>query len=178
MAPKFPEILAPAGSPEALLAAVAAGADAVYLGGLGFNARRGAKNFDRESIFRSLAWCRAHGVRTHLTFNTLLFDRELPALAEAMTTAAAAGADAFILQDLAAVRVAKEVAPEVQRHGSTQMSVHTLEGAVALYEMGFTRVVLARELSITAHRELKLTLKNRKTASLAVKRFIEYLHYR
>ena len=161
MSQSVPEILAPAGSPESLLAAVAAGADAVYLGGPGFNARRGAKNFDPATLCQALAYCRRHKVRTHLTFNTLPFDRELPALAKAIYEAAQAGADAFILQDLAAVRLAREVAPGVQRHGSTQMSVHTLSGALQLYEMGFSRVVLARELTHRQVQEIVNGLRDR-----------------
>ena len=175
MSQSVPEILAPAGSPEALLAAVAAGADAVYLGGSGFNARRGAKNFDSAALFQALAYCRKHEVKTHLTFNTLAFDRELPALARALYEAAQAGADAFILQDLAAVRLAREVAPEVQRHGSTQMSVHTLSGALQLYEMGFSRVVLARELAGRQIQEIVNGLRDR-SVPLETEMFVHGAH--
>lgn len=140
------ELLAPAGSMDALRAAVQNGADAVYLGGGGFNARMSAKNFSAEELREAVSYCHIRGVRVHLTLNTLLSDRELPAAAEWVAEAARAGTDAFIVQDLGALRLCREVAPEVERHASTQMSVHSLEGVRAAARLGCSRAVLAREL--------------------------------
>ena len=140
------ELLAPAGSMEALRAAVQNGADAVYLGGGGFNARMSAKNFSAEELREAVSYCHIRGVRVHLTLNTLLSDRELPAAAAWIAEAARCGIDAFIVQDLGALRLCRAVAPEVERHASTQMSVHSLTGVQAAARLGCSRAVLAREL--------------------------------
>ena len=142
------EILAPAGNAEMLRAAVFGGADAVYLGLTGFNARRTAGNFTPEELGEAVRFCHARGVRVHVTLNTLVFDAELDALAAAVRAVAAAGADAVIADDLAAARLVKEIAPALELHGSTQMSIHTAAGAVELARLGFDRVILARELSL------------------------------
>jgi putative protease len=143
---KHPELLAPAGSPEAVRAAVCNGADAVYLGFGTFNARRGAKNFTVEQMQEALAYCRLHGVKTNLTVNTLISDRELPQLLDDVRCMLEAGADALIVQDLGAARAIKERFPDAVLHASTQMTVHSLEGARFAAEQGFSRVVLSREL--------------------------------
>lgn len=143
---KHPELLAPAGSPEAVRAAVCNGADAVYLGFGTFNARRGAKNFTAEQMQEALSYCRRHGVKTNLTVNTLVSDRELPVLLEDVRLLLEAGADALIVQDLGAARAIRERFPDAVLHASTQMTVHSLEGARFAAEQGFSRVVLSREL--------------------------------
>jgi putative protease len=151
------EILAPVGSREMLSAAVFSGADAVYLGFSGLNARSGAGNFDADTLGEAVAFCHGRGVRVHVAMNTTLYGRELADAAEAVRAVAAAGADAVICQDLAVARLCRAIAPGLPLHGSTQMSVHTLAGAQQLAELGFSRAILARELSlaeiahITAH---------------------------
>ena len=142
------EILAPVGSEEMLRAAVFSGADAVYLGFSGFNARTGAGNFDADSLQEAVRFCHARGVAVHVALNTTVYGTELPALEQAIRAVAASGADAVICQDLAVATLIGKIAPKLPRHGSTQMSVHTLQGALELKELGFTRVVLARELSL------------------------------
>ena len=142
------EILAPVGSEEMLRAAVFSGADAVYLGFSGFNARTGAGNFDADSLQEAVRFCHARGVAVHVALNTTVYGTELSALEQAIRAVAASGADAVICQDLAVATLIDKIAPQLPRHGSTQMSVHTLQGALELKELGFTRVVLARELSL------------------------------
>ena len=142
------EILAPVGSEEMLHAAVFSGADAVYLGFSGFNARTGAGNFDADSLKEAVHFCHARGVKVHVALNTTVYGGELASLRDAIRAVAASGADAVICQDLAVATLIGKIAPQLPRHGSTQMSVHTLQGALELKELGFTRVVLARELSL------------------------------
>ena len=142
------EILAPVGSEEMLRAAVFSGADAVYLGFSGFNARTGAGNFDADSLKEAVRFCHARGVAVHVALNTTVYGTELSALEQAIRAVAASGADAVICQDLAVATLIGKIAPQLPRHGSTQMSVHTLQGALELKELGFTRVVLSRELSL------------------------------
>ena len=142
------EILAPVGSEEMLRAAVFSGADAVYLGFSGFNARTGAGNFDADSLKEAVRFCHARGVAVHVALNTTVYGGELAGLADAVRAVAASGADAVICQDLAVAKLIGDIAPQLPRHGSTQMSVHTLQGALELKELGFARVVLARELSL------------------------------
>ena len=142
------EILAPVGSEEMLHAAVFSGADAVYLGFSGFNARTGAGNFDADSLKEAVRFCHARGVKVHVALNNTVYGGELASLRDAIRAVAASGADAVICQDLAVATLIGKIAPQLPRHGSTQMSVHTLQGALELKELGFTRVVLARELSL------------------------------
>ena len=142
------EILAPVGNEEMLRAAVFSGADAVYLGFSGFNARTSANNFNADTLKDAVAFCHARGVAVHVALNTTVYGGELPALEQAIRAVAASGADAVICQDLAVVTLIGKIAPQLPRHGSTQMSVHSLQGALELKELGFTRVVLARELSM------------------------------
>ena len=142
------EILAPVGNEEMLRAAVFSGADAVYLGFSGFNARTSANNFNADTLKDAVAFCHARGVAVHVALNTTVYGGELPALEQAIRAVAASGADAVICQDLAVATLIDKIAPQLPRHGSTQMSVHSLQGALELKELGFTRVVLARELSM------------------------------
>ena len=142
------EILAPVGNEEMLRAAVFSGADAVYLGFSGFNARTSANNFDADTLKDAVRFCHARGVAVHVALNTTVYGGELPALEAAIRAVAASGADAVICQDLAVATLIGRIAPQLPRHGSTQMSVHSLQGALELKELGFTRVVLARELNL------------------------------
>src|SRR5262245_54039816 len=143
-----PEILAPAGDRAALEAAVAAGADAVYFGLQGFNARARATNFDGAALGETLSYLHRHGVRGYVTLNTLVFDPELEAVEAAVRACAAAGVDAVIVQDLGVARLVRAVAPELPIHASTQMTC-TDAGAVELARsLGASRVILARELSV------------------------------
>ena len=141
------ELLSPAGSPEAVVAAVQSGADAIYLGLGGFNARRGAKNFSEEEFVETVAYCRERGCKVYVTVNTLANDRELEEVARLGRFVHEAGADAVLVQDLGVAKVLREFCPELTLHASTQMSVHNLAGCYAAAELGMKRVVLARELS-------------------------------
>ncbi len=140
------ELLAPAGSMEALRAAIQNGADAVYLGSGAFNARMGAKNFGPDELLEAVTYCHVRGAAVHLTLNTLASDRELPKVAETIRMAARCGVDAFIVQDLGVVTLCREIAPHIPVHASTQMSIHSLEGVQAAEALGASRIVLAREL--------------------------------
>ncbi len=141
-----PEILAPAGSMESLIAAVRCGADAVYVGGTSYSARSSAANFDLEQLREAARLCRLYGVRLHLAVNTLLTDTELPEFWQYMK-AAASFVDACIVQDLGAVRVIREILPDMPIHASTQMSIHSPAGAQYAAALGCSRVVAAREMS-------------------------------
>lgn len=140
------ELLAPAGSMEALRAAVQNGADAVYLGVGAFNARQGAKNFTLETLREAVQYAHIRGTAIHLTVNTLATDRECPQVAELIAAAARLGVDAFIVQDLGVVSMCRQIAPQVPIHASTQMSIHNLAGVKQAARLGCSRVVLAREL--------------------------------
>ena len=142
------EILAPAGSMEALTAAVRCGADAVYLGQKDFSARKNSQNFGEEELFASVSYAHLCGVKIHQALNILVFDRELERLKECIRLADEAGVDAFIVQDLGVARLAKEFAPHIPLHASTQMAIHSPDGVKLAEELGFSRVVLARELSM------------------------------
>lgn len=141
------ELLAPAGSMEALRAAVQNGANAVYLGCGSFNARQSAKNFTPQTLVEAIKYCHIRGVQVHLTVNTLVSDRELKDVEELVRHAALNNIDAFIVQDLGVVQLCRQVAPHVPIHGSTQVTVHSLEGVRLCAAMGMKRVVLSRELS-------------------------------
>ncbi|MGN0630127.1 MAG: U32 family peptidase, partial [Ruminococcus sp.] len=143
----FPEILAPAGSPEALTAAVRCGADAVYIGGKNFSARQSAANFSTDEMRETARLCHLHGVKLYLTVNTVLLDEELEDFTEYIKAAAEAGIDACIVQDMGAADIIHRTIPDMPLHGSTQMTIHTAEGALWTKEHGFCRVVAARELS-------------------------------
>ena len=141
------ELLSPAGSPEAVIAAVQNGADAVYLGMGDFNARRGAKNFTDEEFEKAVRYCRIRGCKVYVTLNTLVNDREMEAAVENARLASALGADGLIVQDLGLAGAIRRALPDIPLHASTQMSLHNLAGVEAAAEMGLTRAVLARELS-------------------------------
>lgn len=142
------EILAPAGDGEALRAAVFAGANAVYLGLKQFSARRTAGNFDEQQLKEAVAFCHARNVRVHAAVNTTAFSGELGPMAQTIASAAAAGVDVLIVQDLAAAALARQIAPTLALHSSTQLTAHTLSGVRQLADMGFERAILARELSL------------------------------
>lgn len=149
-----PEILAPVGSEEALVAAVRSGADAVYFGTGECNARRFADRFEGDTLRQAVGYCHARGVKVYITMNTLLWDDELKTAAATVEEIALSGADALIIQDLAVAALAKTVCPDIARHASTQMAVHNLAGVHQLEEMGFSRVVLARELTLEEIRRI------------------------
>lgn len=146
----LPELLAPAGSPEALRAAVEAGADAVYFGGHLFNARMNARNFDRDDITEAVRFCHERGVRCYITFNTLLTDRQMKEALEYADFLYHAGVDALIITDIGLITLLREALPDLPLHASTQMSGHNAEAARYLHSLGITRMVAARELSRTA----------------------------
>lgn len=141
----LPELLAPAGSPEGVRAAVQSGAAAVYMGFGTFNARRGAKNFTRDEMAGAIAYCRARGVKTNITLNILVSDREREAALQDARFLYEAGADALIVQDIGLARLLHAHAPSFALHASTQLTISTLDGAKIARELGFSRVVLARE---------------------------------
>ncbi len=141
------ELLAPAGSPEAVIAAVQNGANAVYLGVGDFNARRNAKNFTDEELEQAVKYCRARGVKVHVTLNTLVTDRELLEVEKTVKKLNHLQVDAIIVADLGIARMIRQMVPDLPIHASTQMTVHNLDGVKRAAEHGFTRVVLSRELS-------------------------------
>ncbi len=148
------EILAPAGSMESVIAAVRTGADAVYIGAKEFSARASAENFSIDEIMEVCSYCRERNVKVYLTLNTLVFDSELKSALELCQNAYKAGIDAVIVQDLGLAALIKQSMPSLPLHASTQLSVHTPSGAKALKELGFTRVVLSRELSKAEIKEI------------------------
>ncbi|MBO5859888.1 MAG: U32 family peptidase [Clostridia bacterium] len=141
------EILAPAGSFESLQAAVRCGANAVYLGGKAFNARRNASNFSDEELCSAVDYCHKRNVKVYLTLNTLVSDSELPIAYDAIKSACEAGIDAFIVQDIGLAAIVRRVCSSVPLHASTQMSVQSIDGIRILEKLGFSRAVLPRELS-------------------------------
>ncbi len=142
------EVLAPAGGREQLIAAARCGADAVYLGAGGFNARQSAENFGGGRLSEAVSYCHVRGIKTHVTVNTLVMDSELPMLDDTIDEIARAGADAVIIQDLGVAARFRERTPDIARHASTQMTIHNLDGAKLAADLGFSRVVLARELTL------------------------------
>lgn len=154
---KKAEILAPVGGQKQLEAAVRSGADAVYLGTKSMNARAGAQNFDEEELLRAVCYCHARGVKVHVTLNTLVNDSELEMAHAQIETIANSGADAVIVQDLGVAKLVRECCPSIEMHASTQMTIHNLSGAIKAKELGFSRVVLARELELC---EIELIAKN------------------
>lgn len=142
----YTELLSPAGGPEALRAAVQAGADAVYLGEKNFSARSGAENFTPDELKEAVRYAKIRGCGVYLALNTLIFDKEIDLFSESVKLAADAGVDALIIQDFGGGKIAKEICPKMPLHASTQMSAHNEKDVEALLEAGFSRVVLAREL--------------------------------
>ncbi len=145
----LPELLSPAGTPEAFYAAVHAGADAVYCGMTAFSARAYAGNFDEDALRTAVAYAHLRGVKVYITLNTQIYDREIPDFLATARTAYSVGADAVIVADMGAVRLLREAFPDLPLHASTQMSVHSTAGTYPLAQMGITRVVPARELSLS-----------------------------
>ena len=144
---KKPELLAPAGDLEAGYAALYFGADAVYLGLKSFSARAGATNFTPQELNEFTAYAHHLNRKVYVTVNTVIQEHELDALLQTLDACSAAHVDAIILQDMGVARVIRESYPELVLHASTQMAVHNKEGALALKKLGFSRVVLARELT-------------------------------
>ncbi len=144
---KLPELLAPAGTPEALAAALDAGADAVYFGGTDFNARLRAANFTPEAMREGVKLCHAFGAKAYLTLNTLVTDRELPRAVEVAKEAYLCGIDALIVADLGAACAIHKALPDFELHASTQCAGHNAQAAAELKKLGFTRMVIARETS-------------------------------
>ncbi len=142
---KLPELLSPAGSPEALDAAIEGGADAVYLGAELFNARMNAHNFGGDALRSAVLRAHSFGVKVYLTLNTLILDREMDALIECAREAARIGVDALIVADLGAAAAIRRALPTLELHASTQMSIHNTEGTRLLATRGFSRAVIARE---------------------------------
>lgn len=142
-----PEVLAPCGSFDALTAALRTGADAVYFGAGDFNARKNADNFGGEQLSAAAKACRLHGVKVHITLNTLVGDGELQNFTQTVKRTCKIAADALILQDLGALRLVRALCPDMELHASTQMSVGTKAGLQLLKERGFSRAVLPRELT-------------------------------
>lgn len=145
---RLPELLAPAGSPESLRAAIAAGADAIYLSGKRFGARKYAANFSDDEILEGIRLAHARGVRIYVTVNTLIHDRELRGVADELVRLYAAGVDAVLVQDIGVASLAREIVPDLPLHASTQMTIHNAEGVLWAAEQGFSRVVLPRELPL------------------------------
>ena len=141
------EVLAPAGSPDALIAAVRCGAAAVYLGVGDFNARRSAHNFTTEQLREAVEYCHIRGVAVHLALNTLVSDSELPQALRIAQYACDIGVDALIVQDVGLARLLHQAAPTMPLHASTQLSCHSPSGVDFLRDAGFSRVVLSREMS-------------------------------
>ena len=148
-----PELLAPAGGREALIAAVQNGADAVYLGAGNFNARRSADNFDGDGLREAIEYCHARNTSVFVTLNTMVREDELDDLKGSIRAIAQAGADAVIVQDFGVARLVKQIAPGLALHASTQMAVHNRAGVEFLASQGFDRVVLAREMDLESIRE-------------------------
>ena len=151
---KTPELLAPAGSMESVYAAVRCGADAVYAGGERFSARANASNFSDKELENAVRYCHLHGVRLYRAMNTILFADEMKDFLAAARYSAEIGVDGLIVQDIGAARLLRETLPDMRLNASTQMTIHTPEGARLAAEMGFSRIVAARELSMPQIGEL------------------------
>ena len=151
------EILSPVGSVESLFAALESGADAVYFGSKRFSARQNAQNLDSKQIKQAVFECHKRGVKIYQAINTLYFDDEKSELLNELKQAAQNGIDAIIVQDLGTVKTALECVPEMPLHASTQMTVHTAEGALSAKEMGFKRVVVSRECPVDTIKEIAAT---------------------
>ena len=147
------ENLAPAGSMEALERAVAAGADAVYLGYAAFSARAGAGNFDSAQLAQAVDYCHLHGVRVHVTVNTLIKDGELAEVGEVLSLLNRLRVDGVLVQDLAVADMLRTRFPDLPVHASTQMALHNVSGVRFARTLGCVRVVLARECGLDVIRE-------------------------
>ncbi|HMK53431.1 MAG TPA: DUF3656 domain-containing protein, partial [Methanobacteriaceae archaeon] len=147
--PRIPEILAPAGSMEALKAAVAAGADEIYLAGEKFGARHYANNFTKEEIKEGLSYCHLRGIKVYVTVNTLIKDDELSEVADYLFWLYQNGVDGIIVQDIGVASLAQDIVPQLPLHASTQMTLHNGEGVKWAADFGFKRVTLAREMKLS-----------------------------
>lgn len=141
-----PEILAPCGGYDSVIAAVRCGADAIYIGGKDFSARQNAANFSTEEINMAVMYCHLHGVKVYVTVNTIIFDSEIKSFCDFICSCAEIGVDGLIVQDFGALKIIKATIPDIPVHSSTQMTIHTINGALFAKECGISRVVLAREL--------------------------------
>ncbi len=164
-----PELLSPVGSREMLEAAVLSGADAVYLGAKEFSARRNAENFDLKALSDAVKYCHIRGVKVYLTLNIILKENELEDALNTATVAYNAGIDGVIIADLGLAKILREVLPELPLHASTQVSVHSPSALKPLKELGFSRVVVARELS---HEQLKEICEEAKRLDLEIEAFV------
>lgn len=164
------EILAPAGSPEMLKAAVRAGADAVYFGLGQFNARVNAENFTRDNIAGHISYCKKRGVKTYLTLNTLVSDREIESALSTVKTACEIGVDAVLTQDMGLISLIKQCVPDLPLHASTQMAVHNVAGLEMLHKLGYSRAVLARENSL---KEIEKICNRAKQLNIEIEVFVQ-----
>jgi putative protease len=155
----LPELLSPAGGIESAMAAINAGADALYLGGKNFNARGFAQNFSDDEIVSLIEFAAVRNVKIYITVNTLYKNDEMPQVLEFVSRMRKEGASAFILQDPGLAYILKSRFPSIEIHASTQMSVHSTEGVNFMESMGFSRVVLARELSLEEVAEINRDTK-------------------
>ncbi|MEI6103080.1 MAG: U32 family peptidase [Methanothrix sp.] len=166
---RLPQLLAPAGSPMALHAAIAAGADAVYLSGKRFGARKFAANFDEPDLARAIDYAHLRNVKVYVTVNTLIRENELYDVAVYLIRLFEMGVDAVLLQDLGLGLLAGRMVPELERHASTQMTIHNKEGALWANRAGFKRAVLAREVGLDQIKTMGQELENEKdTATQAI----------
>lgn len=148
------EILSPAGNFDMVVASVQNGANAVYLGAKNFSARQSAKNFDNDELLNTVKYCHARNVQVYLAINTIMFNKEFSELTDTINFACKIGIDAVIVQDFAVLHLVKHIAPTMPLHASTQMTVHTIHGARLAKSLGFSRIVLAREMSFNQIKEI------------------------
>ncbi len=163
------EILAPVGSEEMLISAVRCGADAVYLGAKEFSARRNAENFGIEDLENAIKYCHIRGVKVYLTLNILVKENELSSAFELAKQAYNLGIDGVIIEDLGLAKILREKIPELKLHASTQMSIHSVSALPILKEMGFVRVVAAREMS---KKDLQSLCKTAKELDMEIEFFV------
>ncbi len=148
----IPELLAPAGSMESLTAALRCGADAVYAGGKSFSARQNAANFDNIQLKEAVRLCHLYGKKLYLTVNTIILDNQIKEFSGFIAESLESGVDAFIVQDPGAALIIKSISPQARLHASTQMTIHSVHGALTAKKLGFERAVLSRELTKNTNR--------------------------
>ena len=149
------ELLAPAGNMENLKAAVMAGCDAVYLGGMNFGARAFSKNFSNDEIVEAIKYCHLYGVKVYVTINTLIYESEVDLFMEYVDFLHKNNVDAVLIQDLGMMDLVRKTYPNLEVHSSTQMHIHNLDGTLLMEKLGVKRVVLARETSVDEIRHIK-----------------------
>ena len=154
-----PELLVPAGDFDCVRAGVQNGADCIYFGANSFSARASAKNFSLEEVAEVVKYCKLRNVKTNLTLNTLITDDEFADAIKVAESAYKCGVDAIIVQDLGLAKYLITHFPGMEIHGSTQMSVHNLEGVLELEKFGFSRVVLSREVAINEFEDIRNNCK-------------------